>query len=370
VAITAQAKQYPIVIGQGALATVGSLVAQHLPKTQQVLIVSDPTVAPLYLQAVCQRLEAQGLVVGTVITPVAGEGAKTLAVAQAVYQQAHHMGLSRQDAIVALGGGVVGDLAGFCAATYFRGTQFVQLPTTVLAQVDSSVGGKVAVNFENSKNGIGAFYQPNLVLIDPDTLSTLAPREIKAGLAEVLKYALLQHTISPDWPDDFLETLATFSPQRPADYSPIIETCCRLKALVVAADETESKGVRALLNLGHTFAHAYEAITNYAVFLHGEAVALGMDHACQFAVEQGLLPVAQYQRYQAVAQHLGLVGYPSLATQAGVSATALVDLMLHDKKASHGQLTLVLPQNTLGHVVLTQAYSADAMRSFLSRVIR
>jgi 3-dehydroquinate synthase len=370
VAINEQPKTYPIIIDpKDGLTTLGELLRTKIPNTTKALVISDPAVAPLYLQTVCEALQSKDFTIGTFITPTIGEGAKTLSVAQSIYSQAHHMDLSRQDVIIALGGGVVGDLAGFCASTYYRGTAFVQIPTTLLAQVDSSVGGKVAVNFNTSKNGIGSFYQPQLVLIDPNTLLTLPYRELKAGMAEVLKYALLQQSIAPHWPEDFLATLGRFTPKQPTDYIPIIKTCCQLKAIVVLSDETETKGLRALLNLGHTFAHAYEAITGYSVFLHGEAVAIGMDHACQFAVDQGLLPPEQYQRYIAVAKHLGLSDYPPLATQASVSATALLDLMTRDKKTSAGQLTLVLPQHTLGKVVLTRDFNTSQLYPFLKALL-
>lgn len=348
--LSRQERSVPLYIGAGLASTLGSRLSEFLTSRARVLVVTDETVASLYAPVVLQSLEAAGFQV-TQYTFTPGEENKTLATAEQVWASALKAGLSRQDAILALGGGVVGDLAGFCASTYLRGIHLIQVPTTLLAQVDSAVGGKVGVNFQDIKNGVGAFYQPLCVISDLDTLKTLPPREFKAGLSEVLKYGLIAETATGEASDflTFLEQQGSLGPFHMAD---LVARCCAIKSTVVARDETEAdcdqaEG-RACLNLGHTFAHAYEVVTGYKRFLHGEAVALGLGLACRLSVQMKLLPASELDRYLILADALGL----SMALPTDLDPQALVALMGKDKKASGGMRRFVLPTERLGRVAV------------------
>ncbi|AQS58472.1 3-dehydroquinate synthase [Desulforamulus ferrireducens] len=332
--IVALAKRsYPINIGSGILQELPEQLAP-LSLGQKVLVVTDSQVGPLYGPRVKELLAGAGFSVAMVQIP-AGETSKTLEQAAQLYDAAFSFGLDRKCAMIALGGGVVGDITGFVAATYMRGVPFIQVPTTLLAQVDSSVGGKVAVNHPQGKNIIGAFYQPKLVQIDVATLETLNIRELRAGLAEVIKYGVIWDGEFFSWLERNHTKLINLDPEALA-YA--IETCCQIKAAVVEQDETE-QGKRALLNYGHTLGHALEALSGYGTYLHGEAVAVGMVAAARLAVQQGLLSRNDYQRIYTLLDNLQL----PTEIPTDIKPEAIIELMFSDKKVYDGKLTLILP---------------------------
>lgn len=348
--VTTQTKaaSYRIQIQSGLLQEAAPFLLSLFNQRAKLLLVSDSNTRHLFGDEMAQHLSEAGFSVYP-FTVQEGEHAKSLSVAESLFSYAIEVGLSREDVMIALGGGVVGDLVGFCAATYFRGIPFVQIPTTLLAQVDSSVGGKVAVNFQRIKNAIGAFYQPKLVLIDPDCLKTLPVNILKAGFGEVLKYALIETSCSGttglfDWLSGSLQTL---TPENTEQMSYLIHRCCQIKAEVVRQDELEQTGLRMLLNLGHTFAHAYEEATGYDVLQHGEAVTIGLVDAARLANRLGLFSAESLGRLVSLCEHLGL----TFRRPEGLEPEALLALMRHDKKASHGNIRLVLPTDPLGTVI-------------------
>jgi len=322
-------RRYPIRIGRGLLADGAGLAA--LVPGRHALVLSDANVAPLYLAAVQAALA--GKQVGTLVLPP-GEQEKTLARFAEVMQALAVLGASRDATVIALGGGVVGDLAGFAAACWMRGVRFVQLPTTLLAMVDSSVGGKTAVDLPQGKNLVGAFHQPAAVLADTATLDTLPDRELRAGLAEVVKYGALGDAGFFAWLEQHAEALLA---REPAALAEAIARCCAHKAGIVARDETE-QGERMLLNLGHTFGHAIETEQGYGGLLHGEAVAVGMVLAARLSADLGLAPWTDAARLAALLERLAL----PTALPAGLGAEALLARMRLDKKALSGRLRLVL----------------------------
>lgn len=322
-------RSYPVLIGSGLIAA-GPL-RRFVEPGRQVMVVSNSTVAALYLQRVLQALPMPGA--RTIILPD-GESHKTLREFNDIISALLDAGFGRDALIIALGGGVVGDVSGFAAACYQRGVDFLQLPTTLLAQVDSAVGGKTAVNHERGKNMIGAFHQPCAVLADTDTLATLPDRELSAGLAEVIKYGLIREPEFFGWIERNLPALLARDAEA---LGHAIETSCRVKSAVVAADERES-GLRAILNFGHTFGHAIETALQYRDWLHGEAVAAGMLMASDLSVRLGLLAPDVTGRMEAVLRAARL----PVRAPAGVSASQLRDLMSVDKKSKAGRLRLVL----------------------------
>lgn len=333
--IVALAKRsYPINIGSGILQELPEQLAP-LSLGQKVLVVTDSQVGPLYGPRVKELLAGAGFSVAMVQIP-AGETSKTLEQAAQLYDAAFSFGLDRKCAMLALGGGVVGDITGFVAATYMRGVPFIQVPTTLLAQVDSSVGGKVAVNHPQGKNIIGAFYQPKLVQIDVATLQTLNTRELRAGLAEVIKYGVIWDGEFFSWLERNHTKLINLDPEALA-YA--IETCCQIKAAVVEQDETE-QGKRALLNYGHTLGHALEALSGYGTYLHGEAVAVGMVAAARLAVQRRLMLREDYLR---IKELIAKVGLPVEIPQ-GISAEEVLPKMYQDKKAFQNKLVFILPE--------------------------
>jgi 3-dehydroquinate synthase len=323
-------RSYPIHIGPGLLGDPAWL-APHLAG-RQVMIVSNETVAPRYLER-CRQGLPDGLEVRELVLPD-GEATKTLESVSRIWDALLEAGFNRRCTLIALGGGVIGDMVGFAAACYQRGVAFIQVPTTLLAQVDSSVGGKTGVNHPRGKNMIGAFWQPRAVLIDTDTLTTLPPRELSAGLAEVIKYGLIRDA-------DFLVWLEAEMPAlRDLDAPALtraIERSCALKAEIVAEDETE-QGVRALLNLGHTFAHAIETHQGYGEWLHGEAVGTGMLMAAELSHRLGWLSAAEVARTRAI---LGAAGLP-LAAPADMGVGDFLAIMRLDKKNLDERLRLIL----------------------------
>lgn len=346
-------RSYPIHIGQGLLGQV-DLILPHL-KRKQVAIVSNTTVAPLYMQALAQPLRAAGVSVIEIILPD-GEAYKNNETLQTIYDHLLQHRCERNTTLIALGGGVIGDLTGYAAATYLRGVPFIQVPTTLLSQVDSSVGGKTGINHPLGKNMIGAFYQPKLVLADIDTLKTLPQRELSAGIAEVIKYGLIRDADFFDW----LETnMAALMALDPAVASYAVYRSCQNKAEVVAADEHE-QGERALLNLGHTFGHAIENAMGYGVWLHGEAVATGTVMAADLSQRMGWLNAAQVQRIRAIMQAAQLPLNPP-----DLGAEEYLRLMQLDKKVSDGRIRLIL-QQAIGKAIITADYDAEKLKQTLS----
>lgn len=324
-------RSYPIIIGQDLLAQSSSHLSHFAGRT--LFIVTNDVVAPLYLQQVAEVLSQVGPV-HSVILPD-GEKYKTLEQLNQIFTALLEQNCGRDVVIVALGGGVIGDMAGFAAASYQRGVQFVQIPTTLLSQVDSSVGGKTAVNHPLGKNMIGAFYQPQKVIIDTCCLSTLPAREFAAGMGEVIKYGIIWDSEFFAWLEHNVDALKSL---QPAALAYAIQRCCEIKADVVAEDETE-QGVRALLNLGHTFGHAIEAEMGYGVWLHGEAVAAGTVLAAQTAERMGLIDESIVRRIVALLEAFDL----PIAAPTSMSFDAFIKHMRRDKKVLSGQIRLVLP---------------------------
>ncbi len=344
-------RRYPIHIGPGLLCQ-PELLRPHIPG-RQVLVVSNTTVAPLYLERA--RAALTGLRCEAAILPD-GERYKTLDTLDQVFTALLDHRFDRHCTLIALGGGVIGDLAGFAAACYQRGVHFIQIPTTLLAQVDSSVGGKTAVNHPLGKNMIGAFYQPRCVLADTDTLATLPDRELSAGLAEVIKYGLIRDRPFLDWLEVNLEALLA---RDAAALSEAIERSCRNKAGIVAADERET-GERALLNLGHTFGHAIETGVGYGQWLHGEAVAAGMVMAADLSARLGWLGREQVERIRALLARARL----PLDPPPELTPDDFLRLMAVDKKVKDGRLRLILLRE-LGQGVIAEDVDARRLRETL-----
>ncbi|MDR2261151.1 MAG: 3-dehydroquinate synthase [Azoarcus sp.] len=330
------ARSYPIHIGYGLL-DCPALILPHL-RTRKVAVVTNEVVGPLYLERLCAGLRREGIEVVTVVLPD-GEAYKEWRTLNLVFDALLREHCERATTLIALGGGVVGDMAGFAAASYQRGMPFIQVPTTLLAQVDSSVGGKTAINHPFGKNMIGAFYQPRLVLADIATLATLPARELSAGLAEVIKYGLIRDMEFFEWLEKNIDALRAGNTGALAW---AIERSCRNKAEVVAADETE-QGARALLNLGHTFGHAIEAGLGFGEWLHGEGVAAGTMMAAELSRRLGWLGADEVKRIGRLFERAGL---PVHGPTLGVPR--YMELMAHDKKVEAGQLRYVLLRG-LGH---------------------
>ena len=345
-------RSYPVFIGQGLLDK-PELLTQHV-QGRQVMVVSNDTIAPLYLDRVREIFSDFEL--ATVILPD-GEQYKNLETLNLIFTALLENKFNRGCTLVALGGGVVGDITGFAAASYQRGVAFLQIPTTLLAQVDSSVGGKTGVNHLQGKNMIGAFHQPACVLIDTDTLDTLDDRQLAAGLAEVIKYGLIRDAAFFDWLEQNIELLKARDKQALA-YA--IERSCALKAEIVAADERES-GQRALLNLGHTFGHAIETGTGYGNWLHGEAVATGMLMAADLSARHGWLSLDAVRRTEKLLQQSNL---PTNAPDE-MDTARFLELMAVDKKVVDGGLRLVLLK-AIGDAVLTSDFDAGKLRETLA----
>lgn len=338
-------RSYPIHIGPGLLAQ-PELLTRAL-RSRQVLIVSNATVAPLYLARLESLLE--GRTVAHCVLPD-GEQFKDLQHLDAIFTALLENRFNRDCTLIALGGGVVGDMTGFAAASYQRGVDFIQVPTTLLSQVDSSVGGKTGVNHALGKNMIGAFKQPQAVIIDTDVLNTLPERELKAGLAEVIKYGLIRDIPFLEWLEANMDRLLA---REPAALAEAIQRSCQNKAEVVAADELEQTDLRALLNLGHTFGHAIETGMGYGEWLHGEAVATGMLMAADLSQRLGWISAADVARVRRV---LKLAGLP-VVPPANLSVEEFLEHMSVDKKVKDGQLRLVLLRQ-LGEAVVSQAPDA------------
>ena len=330
-------RSYDILIERGLLAQAGEHCRRVLPRASRLFVVTDSNVGPLYLDRVRAGLEGAGFRV-TAHTVPAGEGAKCAARLSELWEAMMAAGLTRTDAVVALGGGVVGDLAGFAAATVLRGVDFVQMPTTLLAQVDSSVGGKVAIDLHHGKNLAGAFWQPKLVLMDPDALDTLDDQTFAAGMAEVVKYGCIKDAAF----FDFLEARPSRG-ELMAEIEHILYTCCDIKRGVVERDERDT-GERMLLNFGHTLGHAYELAGHYETWSHGQAVAAGMCAAAKLGVKLGVTPPEIPARLEGVLSALGLPTAISCTAEDYAAAVGL------DKKGAGDSISVIL-LDKLGHAV-------------------
>ena len=347
-------RSYDIEIGSGNLGRAGAFLTE-CGKVSHAVIITDENVQEPHAIAVAESLAERDVEVD-VIAVEPGEPSKSIDMAAGLWHGMLDLGADRKTVVVACGGGVVGDLAGFIAATFARGIRFFQVPTSLLAQVDSSVGGKVGINLPEAKNMVGAFLQPMGVLIDTATLATLPPREYRAGLGEVVKYGVILDAQL----FDYLEANVAGLVDRDDEVlTHVIARCCRLKADVVENDEREETGLRAVLNYGHTFAHPLEALSGYGEILHGEAVAIGMLCASRLAERLGRVDAALTERQHALLTALGLpVDVPDLDRQQ------IVDNMMHDKKVEHGRLRFVLPSR-MGHVELVGDVDPAAVRAAL-----
>jgi 3-dehydroquinate synthase len=347
------ARSYPIWIGERLLDDASHW--RDSVRGRHVLAVTDSNVAPLYLDKILAAIDDRKT--SRIVFP-AGEASKSFDACSAVFDALAEMGASRDATVLALGGGVIGDLAGFAAACWMRGIAFVQMPTTLLAMVDSSVGGKTAVNLPQGKNLVGAFHQPRAVVIDTTTLSTLPDRELRSGISEVVKYGAIGDAEFFAW----LETNADALLARDASaLAHAIAVSCKQKAGVVARDETE-QGERALLNFGHTFGHAFEAVAGYGEILHGEAIAIGMRLAAELAAKLDLAPAADAQRLDALLQRFGL----STAVPSGLDIDAVLAAMRLDKKNVSGRLRLILWRG-IGRAEIADGVEEDAIRDLIRR---
>ncbi len=358
VKVSLASRSYPILIGANLLTRLGK-ECSRLKLGQRCVIITDTNVGKRFAKTAFNSLARSGFSPALIVVP-AGETAKSLAKVQRCYDQLATHRLERKSFIVALGGGVVGDLAGFVAATYLRGMDFVQVPTTLLAQVDSSVGGKVGVNLKSGKNLVGAFHQPRLVLCDLDTLKTLPDREFRAGLAEVIKYGIIADAklfarLESDLPKLLRRESKTLAE--------IIARCCEIKAEVVSADETET-GRRAILNFGHTIGHAIENISGYGKYLHGEAISIGQIAAAKLSARQAGLPQRDAKR---IAELFRRAGLPTSVKLSSPQRKKLFTAMRLDKKVSGGEIKFVLAKR-IGKVVWSQRVTDDAAHRALDEV--
>ncbi len=354
VQVNLRERSYEIRIGTGNLAFVGGFFNPR-GYVKQAILITDARVEPFHARPVTESLKAVGAAVETVVIE-SGEKTKSVAEAERLWNKLLELGADRQTLVVAVGGGVVGDLAGFVAATFARGIPFAQVPTTLLAQVDSSVGGKVGVNLPKAKNMVGAFWQPTAVLVDTQTLQTLSEREYRSGLAEVVKYGVILDA-------EFFAQLEHDAPaliaRRHEVLQDVIARCCQLKANVVEADEREETGGRTMLNYGHTFGHAMEAITGYGQLLHGEGVSIGMACAARLAQRLGRVDARFVARQRALLIALGLP-----VTVPEIDLDAVITAMTYDKKTAAGQLRFVLPSR-LGAVELVSGIDIADVRAAL-----
>ena len=341
-------REYDILIGRGLLSRAGEEIKKVCPRARKLFVVTDTNVGPLYGDRVRASLEGAGFQVCVHVVP-AGEASKNASQLSALWEAILDFSLTRTDAVVALGGGVVGDLAGFAAATVLRGVDFVQLPTTLLAQVDSSVGGKVAIDLAAGKNLAGAFWQPRLVLMDPEALDTLPLPEFMAGMAEVVKYGCIRDA-------DFFDFLAARPDRRKlmADIEHILYTCCDIKRQVVVEDELDT-GARMVLNFGHTIGHAYELAGHYIEWTHGEAVAAGMCAAAKLGTALGVTPADVPERIKGALAALGLPTFIPCDIRTCAAAVG------RDKKGTGAEITVIL-LDKIGHAVARKMPKAELVR--------
>lgn len=349
-------RTYPIYIGRGLLDR-DDLLRQHIPG-KSALIVTNETIAPIYLERCIQAITADGRIKAEVVLLPDGEQYKSLEVLQRVWDKALEARLDRNTTFVALGGGVIGDMTGFAASAYQRGVHFVQVPTTVMAQVDSSVGGKTGVNHPLGKNMVGAFYQPRCVLVDTASLDSLPDRELASGISEIIKYGLIRDAPLFEWLENNMERLLNRDPEA---FKYAIQRSCINKAEVVAADEKEG-GVRATLNLGHTFGHAIESATGYGAWLHGEAVGAGIVMASDMSRRLGWIDEVLDRRIRALMEKARL----PVAPPEGMTVEAFRSFMAVDKKVQDGKLRLILLKGPLGNCVITGEFPVAVLEETLS----
>lgn len=355
------ARSYDVVIGSGLLASAGARIAPFAPGKRAGVIV-DETVAALHLPALLSSLTAAGIAAEPIVVPT-GEGSKSFATLERVVDALLAMGLERRDLVIAFGGGVIGDLAGLSAALLKRGLDFVQIPTTLLAQVDSSVGGKTAINARAGKNLVGVFHQPRLVLADLDVLKTLPERERRAGYAETVKIGLIGDAPFFNWCEQHGRDVIAGG----AATADAVETAVRAKAAIVATDERES-GVRALLNLGHTFAHAIEAEAGMdsGAVLHGEAVGCGMALAFRFSAQLRLCSPADSARVDSHLEATGFATHLAKLPRGPYEPARMIEAMRHDKKNEGGRLTFILARG-IGRAFVSRDVDESALADFLGQ---
>jgi 3-dehydroquinate synthase len=347
-------RDYPIYIGTGYTDDqVGEMLAKHIQGKDALLITND-LIAPMYLEKFERLVSQHDKTVHTLVLPD-GEEYKNMDVLQTILDKALEVGLDRKCTFLALGGGVIGDMVGFAAAVYQRGVNFVQIPTTVMAMVDSSVGGKTGVNHPLGKNMIGAFHQPQCVFIDTNTLSTLPDRELQSGISEIVKYGLIRDAALFEWLED---NMAALLKRDPSAVRYAVKASCENKAAVVKADEKEA-GLRATLNLGHTFGHAIESGSGYGTWLHGEAVSMGTAMAASMSAEMGWIDRELLERTYRL---LEMANLPvDLPVDSPMDQATFLRYMAADKKVANGQLRLILLKGALGNCVFTGEFDQDAM---------
>jgi 3-dehydroquinate synthase len=332
-------RSYDIEIGGGGLARLGAFVTER-GRTTHAVVITDENVQEPYAVPATESMVREGIDVD-LIAVAPGETSKSIRAAVDLWQGILELDADRKSIVIAVGGGVVGDLAGFVAATYARGLRFFQVPTSLLAQVDSSVGGKVGINLPAAKNMVGSFYQPSGVLIDTATLATLPANEYRSGLAEVVKYGVI---LDADFFAYLESHVAEINARQEDVLAAVIARCCRLKADVVERDEREETGLRAILNYGHTFGHAFESLLGYGKLMHGEGVSIGMCCAARLAQRLGRVDLSFVERQQKLLEAFGLP-----TTVPSLNYDEIIAAMQHDKKVQHGNLKFVLP-NRIGHV--------------------
>ncbi len=351
-------RAYNIHIGKGILSKLGAFLKDIFPSGLRVLIIADNNTLPLFGEQVFEALQGAGFKPSLFQVPV-GEKAKELKQVEIVTSAALKHQMGREDFMLALGGGAVGDLTGFCAASYMRGVPYVQVPTTLLAQVDSSVGGKVAVNHPAGKNLLGFFHQPRLVVTDIDTLKSLPEREFNSGVMEVIKYGVISDATLFAFLEQKFSSGGKFLPE---DLQKIILNSCRRKRDIVLQDEKEA-GPRMVLNFGHTFGHALEKVTEYKYYLHGEAVGIGMIWSSRLAVKMSLLGPTQGKRIEELIKK---VGFPALP--AGIGVAEIETAMQHDKKKRQGSIPLILSRD-IGRVEIVSSISPSLIRRGIEEII-
>ena len=346
-------RSYPIYIGEGLISNY-ELISQHI-LGKKVAIITNETVADIYLKTLMDTVSSHKELISIILPD--GEIYKSKDSLDSIYAQLLENKADREITLIALGGGVIGDITGFAAATYMRGVNFIQIPTTLLSQVDSSVGGKTGINHPLGKNMIGAFYQPKCVISDMNVLKTLPSRELSAGLAEVIKYGLIRDNKFFEWLESHIQYLMEMNPKYLIE---AVQRSCENKAAVVEADEFES-GIRAILNLGHTFGHAIEVAQGYGNWLHGEAVGAGMVMAAKLSQSMGWLADKDVGRIVALIKKAGLPTEPPK-----ISVKKYMELMMLDKKTKDGQINLVL-QKSIGDAVLTNQYDPKKLHQILEQ---
>ncbi len=351
-------RSYTIATGTGILREIGKSL-ERFDFSKSAAIVSNPTVFALYGKTLTDSLSDSGFQVVEIILPD-GEEYKNLSSVEIIYEQLLKMRFDRRSVLIALGGGVIGDITGYAASTYMRGIDFIQVPTTLLAQVDSSVGGKTGVNHALGKNMIGTFWQPRLVWVDISTLHSLSRRNFLAGIAEIIKYGIIWESAFFDFLEKKREAILSLNPD---DVSHIITRSCEIKADVVSRDERES-GLRAILNFGHTIGHAIETVTGYTTFLHGEAVAIGMHVEALIAQEEGLIKSAEVSRIQHLLKTFGL----PTEIPAGIDVSALMSAMKLDKKAVSGDVKFILPEQ-IGTVRIQGNITEKAIQQAIKKAL-